>query len=236
MTRLPHDRPTPERAHRVYAALTNSCNRSCPWCSTCSSPSGSTFLTPEALIAALPQTGAYELQLEGGEPTIHPRFWDFVRLGRGDARCARLVRCTNGAALPRARARLRAWLERLGAPLTLKLSINHHLLDADAGLLALAGLTRDLFQELGGARALVFNVRLRRGVENDDARVLRAVKDAGLEPQSNVFFLQRYGFADQESSWDAPFLAGTNFRLVNPDGRAFGPDLIGRSEAMRELA
>jgi hypothetical protein len=138
--------------------------------------------------------------------------------------------------LPRGRERLRAWLERLGAPLTLKLSLNHHLLDADAGLLALAALMRELFAELGGARELVFNVRLRRGVAHDDARVRKAVADAGLEPQSNVFFLQRYGFASGETSWEAPFLAGTNFRLVNPDGRVFGPDLVARSEAMRSLA
>ena len=44
---LPHDHPTPNRPHRIYATLTNHCNRACPWCSTCSSPRGGTFLDPQ---------------------------------------------------------------------------------------------------------------------------------------------------------------------------------------------
>ena len=44
----PLDHPTPDRPHRLYYALTNHCNRTCPWCSTCSSPQGSTFLTLDA--------------------------------------------------------------------------------------------------------------------------------------------------------------------------------------------
>ena len=55
-------------------------------------------------------------------------------------------------------------------------------------------------------------------------------------PRANVFYLQRYGLASNEAAWDAPHLAGENFRLVNPDGRVFGPDLIARSEYMGGLA
>jgi MoaA/NifB/PqqE/SkfB family radical SAM enzyme len=232
---LPLDHPTPARPHRVYAALTNHCNRACPWCSTCSSPSGRTFLPLDDFARALPAEGPFEVQLEGGEPTVHPRFWDFVELARAAPRCTRLVLCTNGVVFPRGRARLAPWIARLGVPLTVKLSFNHHLAGEDPGLLALARDTRDLLRELGGDRLFVLNVRLRRGVEDDDRAIADAVRDAGLLPDANVFHLQRYGFARDEQGWDAPFLVGQNFRFVNPDGRVLGPELVARSEAMRVL-
>jgi MoaA/NifB/PqqE/SkfB family radical SAM enzyme len=241
LTNKPLDHPHAGRPHRVYLALTNHCNRRCPWCSTCSTPEGSTDFDPARLEAVLPDgDGPFELQLEGGEPTLHPDFWSIVNSARANPRCARLVLCTNGVVLPHARPRLDAWLARLGAPLTLKLSINHHLLDEDPGLLALAAAARDALAALGGDRLLVLNVRLRRQVEDDDARVRRAVEEAGLLPHANVFFLQRYGFAAGEAAWEPPFLAGHNFRLVNPDGALFTPSdggdvLVVRSEAMRVL-
>ncbi|MBI2361890.1 MAG: radical SAM protein [Elusimicrobia bacterium] len=232
---LPLDHPLPGRPHRVYAALTNHCNRSCPWCSTCSSPAGDSWLEPAALRRLVPAEGPYELQLEGGEPTVHPLFWEFVALGRADARCTRLVLCTNGVVLPRSPDRLKAWLERLGAPLTVKLSFNHHLLERDPGLPALAVGLRDALAALGGERAFVLNVRLRRGYEGDDRAVRDAVERAGLQESANIFFLQRYGFASGEPAWDPPALAGTRFSLVNPDGSVYGPDLPARSEGMRRL-
>jgi organic radical activating enzyme len=231
----PLDHPTAERPHRVYAALTNHCNRACPWCSTCSSPAGGTFLTLDDFERALPAEGPFEVQLEGGEPTVHPHFWDFVARAHATERCKRLVLCTNGVVFPRRPERLASWLERLGEPLTVKLSFNHHLLDHDPGLVVLARETRDALRALGGERLFVLNVRLRKGVEDDDRRVVEAVRAAGLLDDANVFYLQRYGFAEAETAWDEPFLVGRDLRFVNPDGRVMGPDLLARSAAMRVL-
>src|SRR5438105_231878 len=147
---VPLDHPTPDRPYRLYFALTNHCNRSCPWCSTCSSPAGGTWLTLDDYASAFPDSGPFQVQLEGGEPTLHPDFWQFVERAQAHPRCTLLVLCTNGVVLPRQRDKLRAWLLRLGTPLTIKLSINHHLLDHDSQLLELALSMRDLFAELGG--------------------------------------------------------------------------------------
>jgi MoaA/NifB/PqqE/SkfB family radical SAM enzyme len=231
----PLDHPTAARPHRVYAALTNHCNRACPWCSTCSSPAGGTFLALEAFERALPTEGPFEVQLEGGEPTVHPRFWDFVAASRARERCSRVVLCTNGVVLPRQEQRLAEWLRRLGAPLTVKLSFNHHLLGEDPGLPALALAVRDTLRSLGGDRLFVLNVRVRPDVEDGDRRVVDLVQEAGLLADANVFALQRYGFAAGEAAWDEPFLVGHDFRFVNPDGQVLGPDLVARSEAMRRL-
>jgi hypothetical protein len=123
----------------------------------------------------------------------------------------------------------------MGSPLTVKLSVNHHLLDHDPGLLDVAVALRDLCVDDEGRRQIVINVRLRRGIEDDDRRVLDAVERAGLLPVANVFFLQRYGFASDQTDWEPPSPVWHDFTLVNPDGRTFGPDLIARSEAMRVL-
>ena len=232
---LPLDHPFPERPKRLYFALTNHCNRACPWCSTCSSPTGTTFLTPEVFASLLPDDTAFQVQLEGGEPTLHPRFWDFVEIARVHPGCRRLVVCTNGVIVPRRRVPLDAWLARAGRPLTVKLSVNHYLLDRDPGLLDLAGALRDAAACEGEELLLVVNVRLRRGMNDDDRSVREAVAAAGLLPHANVFYLQRYGFAVGETAWDPPRLVWDNFLLVNPDGTVFGPDLIARSEGMRGL-
>jgi organic radical activating enzyme len=185
--KTPLDHPTPARPHRVYFALTNHCNRACPWCSTCSSPKGSTWLTAAQFAASMPREGLFQVQLEGGEPTIHPQFWDFVRAAREHPRCEHLVLCTNGVVLQRSTPRLREWILRLGCPLTIKLSLNHHLLDHDRGLLHLAVLLRDLCHELDGERQFVVNVRLRRGVDDDDRRVREQIEHAVLLPVANIF-------------------------------------------------
>jgi hypothetical protein len=251
----PLDHPTPERPHRVYVAVTNHCNRSCPWCSTCSSPKGSTFITLEDYVASFPAEGPFEVQLEGGEPTIHPDFHEMVRVARAHPRCKRIVICTNGVVLPRDETSLSAWVDALGEHATVKLSINHYLLERDSStaepvmrgleasggrrarysLIDLAISLERLMRERGGDRLFVINVRLRRGAEGDDGWVVKAVEDAGLLASANVFYLQRYGFAENNEDWERPFLAGHDFRMVNPDGRTFGTDLIQRSEAMRIL-
>ena len=235
----PLDHPTPSRPHRHYVAMTNSCNRACPWCSTCSSPRGRTWLDLETFEQSLPSSGFFQLQLEGGEPTIHPQFWEFVRIARAHSRCTHLVLCTNGVVLPRTREALVSYIQRLQYPLTIKLSINHYLLDHDPGLISLSLLLRDVMAGLsaedGAQRLLVLNVRLRRGYDNDDQRVREAVEAANLLPHANIFYLQRYGFASGEADWQLPAPVWHEFTLLNPDGQMFGPDLIARSEAMRRL-
>jgi len=169
------------------------------------------------------------LQLEGGEPTVHPAFWSFVETARAHERCTQLILVTNGVRLPRDKNRLAPWLKRLGMPLTLKISINHYLLGRDPGLLGLAILLKE---EMNEGQQLVLNVRLRRGF---DEEILEAVKTADLDEVANVFYLQRYGFASDEKDWEEPFVVGVNFSLINPDGTIIGTDLIERSEAMRKL-
>jgi MoaA/NifB/PqqE/SkfB family radical SAM enzyme len=178
----------------------------------------------------------FQIQLEGGEPTVHPKFWDFVEFAKDHSRCERLVICTNGVLLPRKVEELKEWIEQLGESFTVKLSVNHYLLERDAGLIALAQELREIIDQTGNGAEFVVNVRLRKGGRyQDDRQIAQQIESAGLNPVSNIFFLQRYGFAAGEQEWDEPFLVGENFRMINPDGQVFGPDLKARSEGMRRL-
>lgn len=236
-----HDAPFAGRPHRVYVAVTTACNRACPWCDTSSRPGKGTWLELAVLARLLPPQGAFELQLEGGEPTLHPDLFDMIGLARATGRCARVVVCTNGVALPWSggSGALEGWLGRLGAPLTLKLSVNHHLLEADPAHLdkaARLAAAVDARAARGEDVQLMCNVRRRRDVAaGDDAWVVDAVRAAGLLERSNVFFLQRYGLARDDERLDPPFLVGTDFTLANPDGRTYGTDLLARSAAMEAL-
>jgi organic radical activating enzyme len=233
-----HDAPYAGRPHRLYVAVTTACNRACPWCDTSSRPGKRTWLDLAAFARLLPAAGPFELQLEGGEPTLHPDLGRMVDLARATGRCARVVLCTNGVRLPWARD-LRAWLLALGAPLTLKLSVNHHLLEEDPRLVDKAARLAALMDEARAAGRdvdLVLNVRRRREpASDDDAWVVERVRAAGLLGRSNVFFLQRYGLARDDARLEAPFLVGTDFTLANPDGTTWGTDLVARAEAMDRL-
>lgn len=228
-----HDAPVAGRPHRVYVALTNACNRACPWCSTYSSPERQTYIDDDAFVAALPAAGPFELQLEGGEPTLHPRLFELLALAHATGRVTHTILCTNGVRLPRRPAALDAWLGRWPRPLTIKVSVNHHLVERDAGHVeAVAGLAAACDRQ--GIECVV-NLRRRPAAPDADEWVRAAVEAAGLMPSTNDFWLQRYGMASDDDTLDAPYLAGTGFTLINPDGVAHGTDLIARSEAMGAL-
>lgn len=230
---LPHDHPNARERARLYVAITSACNRACPWCSVGSSPAKTTRMEPEELAAHFPAEGDFDLQLEGGEPTAHPRFLDFVATARSEPRVRTLVLCTNGVAIPRGASALRRWLDALGAPVLIKLSVNHHLLERDDGLLPLAQALRA--SAAPGALELVLNVRRRRGAPGDDLWVMDAVRAAGLADLANDFFLQRYGLARDRLDWEPPFSVRGGYVMVNPDGRRFEADLEARADAMERL-
>jgi hypothetical protein len=233
---LPHDTPLLRSRTRLYVALTNKCNRACPWCSVYSNPSKNTFLTPEGMARNFPTDRPFDVQLEGGEPTIHPQFFDFVRLARGNPLAHDLILVTNGVKLPKDREALKQYILRFGTPFKLKLSINHHLMERDASLIPRAQLLLSVFQELGGDREVIFNVRLRKGLlYGNDQWVRDAVDQAGLAPHSNIFFLQKYGLGASNDEWAEPFAVTDDFILLNPDGEVQYHNLIERSEAMNKL-
>lgn len=230
---LPHDHPARREAKRIYFALTNDCNRACPFCSVYSAPGKTTYLGLPRFLGLLPTSGQFEAQFEGGEPTLHSQLDEFIVLSRATLRCERVIVCTNGVRLPpdtvRLLSRIRPWM---GGPLTIKLSVNHHLAQTDRHWLRRAKSLVRVGQDHGVD--VVLNLR-RRPYGTRDVGLLDALRDEGLAAFTNDFWLQRYGLASEDQRLELPYLAGTNFELVNPDGSAHETDLLARSEAMRAL-
>jgi pyruvate-formate lyase-activating enzyme len=69
---------------RQWVRLTRTCNNRCEFCLDSSSQDGGHVprAEVEARIHAGPGQGATRLILSGGEPTLHPDYLDFIRLGR----------------------------------------------------------------------------------------------------------------------------------------------------------
>ena len=69
---------------RIWVRLTRRCNNGCLFCLDSDSHDGTAISTEtvQEQIAAGRAQGGQRLILSGGEPTIHPQFVDFLRLGR----------------------------------------------------------------------------------------------------------------------------------------------------------
>lgn len=239
---------------RYYVALTNQCNRACPFCSCYSDPNKKTYLDMETFEKVLPSEGNFELQLEGGEPTLHPQLLEMVKIARSTDRCLKIIMVTNGVLLPYCYDASSGELEQqetinslcnffdaFGAPLLLKVSINAYLLERDRRHLDKAELICAAFENLKsrGDYSLTFNVRRnKRPVSpDDDSWLVQELERRGLTPLCNIFFLQRYGKASSRTELDLPFIAleDLDFHLINPDGSDHSRDLVERSEAMGKL-
>ncbi len=239
------DAPFKGRDYRLYVAITNRCNRNCPFCSTYSTPEGTAFITLAQVIAHVPHEGKYQVQLEGGEPFLHPDILDFATHFSRDERCTKVIISTNGTLFPfkisngaidkeASRLALRSFFSHFPAHMTLKVSLNHHLLGHDPLLFVKAAFLHECTK--GTGIDLVFNLRRRNDSAcNQDEALERAVDGHGLRGATNSFFLQRYGRNSHDEAAEPPYIVGTNWCAVNPDGSAWGIDLIGRSEAMRRL-
>jgi hypothetical protein len=239
------DAPFSGRDFRLYVAVTNKCNRACPFCSVYSSPSGTTFITLEQVLANVPRKGAYQVQLEGGEPFLHPGIEGMAARFSRDERCTRIIISTNGTLFPfkvsngaidkeASRLALRSFFSRFPAHMTLKVSVNHHLLEHDPLLFEKAAFLQEC--TAGTGIDLVFNLRRRNDPAcGRDEALERAIDEHGLRCATNSFFLQRYGRNSHDEAAEPPYIVGTNWCAVNPDGTSWGIDLISRSEAMWRL-
>jgi len=231
--KLPNDRPN-DRPFRVYVALTNHCNRACPWCSTYSSPAGSTFITLQQYKKSFPKGIQFEVQLEGGEPTIHPEFMEIMKYTNNMNQCTKIVIVTNGTVIPRGKKKLRKWLSSLGNKTTIKLSINHYLLTYDNKLFDLACDIKEMYLR-GEIEGFVINVRLRKEEDEENEEIISEIKKRNLNDITNTFWLQKYGYGSSQENWEEPFIVSDQFSLINPDGSTSGINLIRRSNVMRDL-
>ncbi len=237
---------------RYYFALTNQCNKSCEFCCCYSDPSRRTYLSFEKFKEILPKDERFEIQLEGGEPLLHPQLEDMIFFAQRTGRCDKVTIGTNAVLLPydysngrlekeKSIERIKNYFLKFGTPFVLKPSINHHLIEKDKLHLDKAEIIRDSFEQLKkvGDYSLTFNVRRRKKpyAEDDDQWLVDEINKRGLSELSNIFFIQRYGLAKDREELELPFIIPNpvDFYLISPDGKNWGKDLIARSEGMKDL-
>lgn len=236
---------------RYYFALTNFCNRACPLCSCHSDPYKTTFLSDSQFYAFLTQP--YEIQLEGGEPLLHPNFYAYVKYVEADPLCQRVILCTNGDRIPwkfhegkpspQTPASLSNWLSLFAAkPFTLKPSINQYLVDRDTHLLSKLQALKEVFEQVFPNREthqLVFDVRVNCNKEGQQLAepFLAQAESLGLLEDAAVYSYQKYGKAEAEEGLAKPFIIANpvQFELVSPDGETFGMDLEARANWMKKM-
>ena len=219
---------------RFYFALTNKCNRRCKWCSCFSRPHKTTFLEFDIIKSYIDSAeSAFEIQLEGGEPLLHPNFFDIIKYAVDKGNCNKVILTTNFALV----TDIREFLDKINLPnlngFLLKPSINYDLYKEGGD---------DYFSKLASIKDIIkdypkfelkYNVRLDKSEE--DEPILKGIKEYNMDSDCNIFNYQRYGYASKNEDFDLPFIIDNpvDFYLISPDGENFGTDLIARSEHMR---
>ena len=220
---------------RFYFALTNCCNRTCKYCSCYSRPGKNTFLPFEKIKEYIDSVGDncdFEIQLEGGEPLLHPDFYNIIEYAVNTGKCDAVILTSNFVLVND----VEEFFDKINVKnlnrFLIKPSINFELYED--GFFEKMKTIRDLIKSYPKFD-LKFNVRLDK-TENDDF-ILENLERFHLVEDSNIFYYQRYGYAKNNESFDLPFIISNpvDFHLISPDGIDFGMDLISRSNHMEKL-
>lgn len=69
---------------RIYFQITRKCNLKCPYCFIKADPDQThvPFHAIQKIASLMSENGLMEVRLTGGEPTLHPQFWEIVDLFR----------------------------------------------------------------------------------------------------------------------------------------------------------
>ena len=120
---------------RLYINLTNKCNRKCPFCFMWSGPDNNQFLSDLSFWKIVEQQNnqatIYEVQLGGGEPTLHTKLLEFVEYLCLQPLVHRIIIDTNGVILDNILPQLANLSKQYQKNITLKISVNYYLIEQD---------------------------------------------------------------------------------------------------------
>lgn len=218
---------------RLYLNITNKCNVSCPFCCQYSSPQRNCYMSFNTFQNIIDEHEKFEVQFEGGEPTIHPDFVKMVSYCLNHKECGRVVIQSNGIE--------RALLERcligkdFWTKLVFKISFNEYLYKLGKPTNGHANIKNNhLFNLLLLKQNMQFvpNVKLiinARTSVYDSIDVKQILDDNGLIENAVIYQIQKYGRSKEGVE---PFIKQNikDWKIFASDGKCFGQDLISRSE------
>lgn len=113
---------------RLIINITNLCNEYCPFCCVEASSKGHNYMTLSTLQNILSSYDEnIEVQLTGGEPTLHPSFLELVKCTVQYSNIKKLIIDTNGTDMENVAKDLNEISKYGNAPITMKLSVNYWL-------------------------------------------------------------------------------------------------------------
>jgi len=219
---------------RLYINITNHCNIACPFCCMYSSPAKHTFMPYEKFAEILKAHKDYELQLEGGEPMLHPNIGQFLQTAWKDPQCKKLILLTNGLNLREDLQNIINLRGRNFTPTVIKISVNSFLMQQRPRFLFEIALAVQNTQFIPD-----FSVRLNvRKSYEDKIDIEQELKKYNLLPlASNIFYFNRYGRLKQDKRYGDIVIKQNidTWKVYASDGTCFDTDLIARSEYENEL-
>lgn len=115
--------------NRLYINLTNKCNRKCPFCFMWSGPRNNIFIEELVFKSIINTAQSAEIRLGGGEPTLHPKFLDFVEFCLQSAEVTKVIIDTNGVILDNYIQSLFNLSQKYYKPIVVSISINYSLIE-----------------------------------------------------------------------------------------------------------
>ena len=218
---------------RLYINLTNKCNSDCPFCCMYSGKEKNTFMDFNVFKYIIDgKDDDFELQLEGGEPLLHPFMFLFMWYAHSTGRCKKIIILTNWKLISDYLEEIISFMDRARIQIEIKMSINYWLYSENPHIFKQA---RDLHcaTEFVDGISVKFNVRMR----HRDEWIIDLLKENKIYKQSNVFYLQSYGRMTG-TDYEKPVIVQNidDWFVYSCDGKCFGKDLIARSEYEKGLA
>lgn len=223
-----------KRGKRLYINITNRCNTDCPFCCMHSSTKNSLDMDFSIYKEIIDRTREeFELQLEGGEPLLHPQLYPFMEYACFTGRCKKILILSNGILLGKHLHRLHEFALLHHIPAEIKVSVNYWLNKEHCGHL---NIVESMIAESESMPFLHLccNVRLR----HEDEALRKEIESRPLlAAYSNIYYLQSYGRL-KDSAYQKPVIVQNieSWELYATDGHCFNQNLEARSLHEEELA
>jgi organic radical activating enzyme len=218
-----------KKGKRLYINITNRCNTNCPFCCMYSGTNNNKDMNFEIYKKIIDDcTTDFELQLEGGEPLLHPNLYLFMEYAISKVSCKKIIILTNGILLEDELRRLADFSTYHHIEVELKISINYWLIQEYQD--HTDRIKRYIFDiKYIPTMKITCNVRLRK----EDGLLRKKIEeDRLLNEHSNIFYLQSYGRLNASEKYEKPVIVQNieEWSVYAVDGTDFKTDLIGRSE------
>ena len=211
---------------KYYINITNKCDYACPFCCMYSSPNNNGFMSFNTLYDIIEKiTTPTVVQLEGGEPLLHPNIVLFLEYLASKELVSEIVIDTNAVHLNHYIDTIVAVSERNKKQIIIKPSYNSYLKIQNQRLAHELNIIISACEFLEYIR---FNINVRAYDEEELRQLCEEIKPL----PHDAYLFNRYGRAENREDLSEPYITKVFdiWTLFAHDGTNFGNNLKARSE------